>query len=74
MMKHSRFYLCRHGETDANATHCLQGSGIDLPLNERGLQQAEALATELKDIDVDVIVSSSLIVKFFTNAQIVSKH
>lgn len=29
-----RLYLCRHGETEANATGLMQGSGIDLDLNE----------------------------------------
>ena len=29
-----RLYLCRHGETAANAEKVMQGSGIDLPLNE----------------------------------------
>ena len=28
-----RLYLCRHGETDANAEKVMQGSGIDLSLN-----------------------------------------
>jgi len=35
--------LVRHGETEANAGHLLQGR-VDLPLNERGRGQAAALA------------------------------
>jgi hypothetical protein len=29
-----RIFLCRHGETEANATGMLQGSGTDLELNK----------------------------------------
>lgn len=28
-----RFYFVRHGETDLNLTHRVQGSGVDPPLN-----------------------------------------
>jgi probable phosphoglycerate mutase len=37
--------LVRHGETDGNAAHILQRP--DVPLNERGMRQAEQLARRL---------------------------
>src|SRR5262249_55081022 len=37
--------LVRHGETDCNAARILQRA--DVPLNERGMRQAEHLATRL---------------------------
>jgi probable phosphoglycerate mutase len=54
-------YLVRHGETDWNATGRWQGH-TDVPLNERGLQQARLLAQRLLDEGVrfDAIYSSDL--------------
>ncbi|TPX30648.1 hypothetical protein SmJEL517_g05830 [Synchytrium microbalum] len=43
-----RLVLCRHGETSANYKKLLQGRGIDLPLNERGVVQAKSLAERLR--------------------------
>ena len=37
--------LVRHGETDSNAARILQRT--DVPLNERGMRQAERLARRL---------------------------
>ncbi|KAJ1823015.1 hypothetical protein LPJ56_000365 [Coemansia sp. RSA 2599] len=53
-------YLARHGETDANANGVMQGSLINLPLNERGRQQAALLAAEMSSKQLDWIVSSEM--------------
>lgn len=45
-MHTTRFCLIRHGETDWNRERRLQGH-LDIPLNRRGLQQAEQLASAL---------------------------
>jgi broad specificity phosphatase PhoE len=45
-MHTTRFCLIRHGETDWNRERRLQGH-LDIPLNPRGLQQAEQLAQAL---------------------------
>jgi probable phosphoglycerate mutase len=54
-------YLVRHGETDWNATGRWQGH-TDVPLNERGMQQARLLAQRLlrEGIRFDAIYSSDL--------------
>jgi broad specificity phosphatase PhoE len=48
--------LVRHGETAANASHIVQTP--DVPLSERGIVQAEGLATRLALHGVEAIVSS----------------
>lgn len=55
-----RLILARHGETDWNAQHLLQGAS-DIPLNDNGRAQARAAAPELARIaPVRRIVSSDL--------------
>ena len=61
-----RLFLCRHAETAANASGLLQGRGIDLSLNEKGIAQAEALSNRLKDEHIDIIFCSKLTVSFST--------
>lgn len=54
-------YLVRHGETEYNRIGKMQGRGIDEPLNETGIQQAEALAEYFSDIPLEHVISSSLL-------------
>jgi broad specificity phosphatase PhoE len=56
----TRILLVRHGETDFNLTHRFQGR-IDIPLNEEGKNQAQALALALKDEPLTAIYSSPLL-------------
>jgi broad specificity phosphatase PhoE len=51
--------LARHGETDWNREKRWQGFA-DLPLNERGLEQARALAETLEAVPFSVIYASDL--------------
>ncbi len=51
--------LIRHGETDWNAEHRIQGH-LDIPLNDVGLEQAEALGRRFRGVDIDVLISSDL--------------
>lgn len=53
-------YFCRHGETHANASRILQGSGIDMDLNGNGKLQARALQEEFKNKPLEMIVCSKL--------------
>jgi broad specificity phosphatase PhoE len=52
-------YIVRHGETDWNLQEKMMGVS-DIPLNTRGIKQAEDIARDLKDIHFDSIYSSPL--------------
>ena len=60
-MTTTRFCLVRHGETDWNVERRLQGH-TDIPLNEKGAQQASQMASALQAIDLqfDVLYTSDL--------------
>ncbi|QCV89174.1 histidine phosphatase family protein [Acidipropionibacterium jensenii] len=55
----TRFILVRHGRTEYNAQNRLQGR-MDIPLAERGVRQAEAVAPVIAGMDPDIIVCSPL--------------
>ena len=54
-----RFILVRHGQTEWNLEHRVQGR-TDLPLNAQGIRQAELVAGALRNIPADIIYCSSL--------------
>lgn len=54
-----RIILVRHGETTWNIEGRYQGQE-DTPLSQRGLQQGQLLAEALKNIPVDLCISSPL--------------
>lgn len=53
-----KIYLIRHGETQWNIERRLQGCG-DSPLTEKGTMDAKLLGGKLKEIDIDIIYSST---------------
>ena len=52
------FYFIRHGETDWNRRNIIMGSQ-DIPLNERGLEQAHEVSRILEKESFEIIVSST---------------
>lgn len=53
-------YIARHGETDQNRQGLLMGQK-DVGLNEKGIAQAHELGKKVKNLDIDLIISSSMI-------------
>jgi len=54
-----RLILVRHGRTDWNREFRVQGHS-DIPLNQTGQDQAEAIAQKLKDETIEALYSSPL--------------
>lgn len=52
-------YIMRHGKTDWNVLHKLQGR-TDIPLNEEGREMARKAAEKYKDINFDICYCSPL--------------
>ena len=65
-------YVVRHGQTDWNILKKMQGSA-DIPLNEKGIEQAYIMKENLKDIHFDLIFSSTLI-RAKQTAQIINEN
>ncbi|MCR5687342.1 MAG: histidine phosphatase family protein [Lachnospiraceae bacterium] len=52
-------YIMRHGSTDWNEEHKLQGR-TDIPLNARGRKMAEDAASRFRDVNIDICYCSPL--------------
>src|SRR5580704_2394624 len=63
--------LVRHGETDGNAARILQRP--DVPLNDRGLRQAEQLARRLSAVGFARILCSDLLRARMTAAPLAAR-
>lgn len=59
MPREVKIFLFRHGETDWNAEGRFQGH-LDIPLNEKGREQARYLGVKLRDQALEVILASDL--------------
>lgn len=53
-------YVIRHGQTEWNVLKKMQGSA-DIPLNEKGIEQAQQTKLNLENVTFDVILCSPLI-------------
>ena len=54
-----KIYLTRHGETEYNKGKLMQGRS-DIPLNEKGIEQAKEAALGVKNIKFDAVYASPL--------------
>lgn len=55
-----KLYLLRHGETDWNKARKIQGC-TDIPLNDYGRELARKTGDGMKDIPIDLVITSPLI-------------
>lgn len=69
----TRIYFVRHGETDWNVARRYQGQ-TDIPLNDKGMMQAEKVALRLAGEKIAAIYASDLQRAFYTAEQIARKH
>lgn len=54
-----KIYIVRHGETDWNVQSRLQGQ-TDIPLNEKGIREAQKTAEKLKELPFEAVYVSPL--------------
>lgn len=59
-MNQKIIYLIRHGQTEYNRKGVVQGSGIDAPLNDVGIFQAQAFYNAYRHIPFDRVYTSTL--------------
>ncbi|KAL7461717.1 hypothetical protein ACHAXS_002130 [Conticribra weissflogii] len=63
----ARLYLCRHGQTENNRLHLVQGARVDPPLNNNGIEQAKRMGYAISRLigngaDKEVILPSPSLV------------
>ena len=54
-------FIVRHGQTDYNKLHIVQGSGVNSDLNEKGRLQAAAFYQQYQAENFEVVLTSTLI-------------
>ena len=64
------FHFIRHGETEGNAKRIFQHA--EIPLNERGMQQAEAASVALANAVLQRVVASTM-TRAWTTAEIIAR-
>ncbi|MCL2168750.1 MAG: histidine phosphatase family protein [Defluviitaleaceae bacterium] len=67
-----KIFTVRHGQTAWNLQRRLQGHS-DIPLDEVGLAQAQALSARFKDVSIDAIYSSDMS-RTFETARAINAH
>lgn len=69
-----RLFVIRHGQTEHNASHILQGPRIDTGLSDLGQRQAAALAAAMAKEPLSVLFTSPLVRARETAQAVVQRH
>jgi len=69
----TKLYIVRHGQTEASVKKYVQGRGLKVPLIQAGREQAERLATGLKEYKFNRIFTSTA-VRTIDTADIVRQY
>lgn len=72
-MSSKQIYIVRHGQTDYNKNHIVQGSGVNSSLNATGRQQAQAFFQKYQEIPFEVVLTSTLVRTHQTMAPFIEK-
>jgi 2,3-bisphosphoglycerate-dependent phosphoglycerate mutase len=72
-MKKAKLILLRHGESVWNHLNLFTG-WVDVPLSEKGIEEATKAGEKIKDIPIDVIFMSSLVRSHMTTFLAMLKH
>ncbi len=67
-----KLLIVRHGKTEWNTEKRAAGLA-DIKLNDEGINQAKMLSEKLKDVDIDVMISSPLI-RAIETAEIINEN
>ena len=54
-------YVLRHGETNYNIKHDRWGGRVDVPLNQKGIEEAQAIKGKIEELNLSKVYSSPLI-------------
>ena len=72
MLIRKPFYFLRHGQTDWNVAKRIQGQ-TDIPLNDRGREQARLAGKKISTLDISAIYASQLS-RAYETAELVKPH
>lgn len=69
----TRIYFIRHGESESNLIHQFAGS-LNMPLTDKGREQALLTANHLKNVDFSAVYASDLSRAFETGRFVADAH
>ena len=69
----TKLILLRHGESMWNKNNLFTG-WVDIPLSEKGIEEAQEAAEQIKSLPIDIIFSSTLVRGLMTAMIVMARH